>query len=127
MVDDKSIQSVDHIEYHRVIDNAAMSMPMSDFWIQLNYQLIHILDFVPTCHWGNNPQDNVLFHVAMPLLRLLREAGQLVATVDLDMSSCSPEADGQVMSLVAVLSVVIPNFAKLRIQQKQFRRFSQKI
>merc|ERR1711998_666205 len=38
-------------EFHRVIDNKPITMTGADFWIHLNYQIMHLTDFVPSVGW----------------------------------------------------------------------------
>ena len=40
------------ISFHRVIDNAPITLSGEDFWIALNYQLIHLIDFLPAANWS---------------------------------------------------------------------------
>lgn len=37
-----------------------MSLSGDQLWVQLNYQLIHLLDFLPVAHWGDNADDMFL-------------------------------------------------------------------
>jgi hypothetical protein len=37
-----------------------MSLTGDELWVQLNYQLIHLLDFLPVAHWGENADDMFL-------------------------------------------------------------------
>ena len=39
------------IQYHRVLDNALIELDAESLWLQLNYQLIHLLDFLPSANW----------------------------------------------------------------------------
>ena len=34
-----------------MIDNAVIVMDAEAFWVQMNYQVIHLLDFLPAASW----------------------------------------------------------------------------
>jgi hypothetical protein len=59
-----------------VIDNAEMVMDAAGFWAQLNYQLIHLLDFLPAASWALHTGDNFLdnFSSIYGLLQKVRAA-----------------------------------------------------
>ena len=50
-----------------------MSAP--DLWIQLNYQLIHLVDFLPVSNWSVHADDTA-FIVFRDLYDLLTQAGE---------------------------------------------------
>merc|ERR1719409_151918 len=61
-----------------------------EFWVHLNLQLIHTLDFLPIADWGSGMQyGDPFFQTFRRLYRFLQHAGKLQAKVDLDLSSCS--------------------------------------
>ena len=45
------LESLQSVSFHRVIDNEPMSLQAKDLWIQLNYQLVHFVDFLPAANW----------------------------------------------------------------------------
>jgi len=45
------------LSYHRVIDNAQMSLEGEMVWVHLNYQLMHLMDFLPGMEWQQNIDD----------------------------------------------------------------------
>ena len=45
------LDSLESITCHRVIDNAVIVMDAEAFWVQMNYQVIHLLDFLPAASW----------------------------------------------------------------------------
>ena len=39
------------VTFRRVIDNAPVRLSTEELWVQLNYQLVHLLDFLPAGDW----------------------------------------------------------------------------
>ncbi|CAJ1344891.1 unnamed protein product, partial [Effrenium voratum] len=40
------------LKFHRVIDNKSLFLDAESFWVQMNYQLMHLLDFLPIADWS---------------------------------------------------------------------------
>jgi hypothetical protein len=70
-----------HLRFHRVIDNAPIALTGDDLWIALNYQLIHLVDFLPVANWAGHANDTS-FILFRDLYALLTRAGRLEARVD---------------------------------------------
>lgn len=62
-------------------DNAPIRLTREQLWIQLNYQLIHLLDFIPVERWEERVGEIKEFAV---LHALLRRAGKLIARIEFD-------------------------------------------
>jgi len=73
------------ISFHRVIDNKWISITAEQLWVQLNYQLIHELDFLPLANWSETVSSGS-FQSLRVLHQLLAQAGRLEASVDLDVT-----------------------------------------
>jgi hypothetical protein len=69
------------ITMHRVIDNAPLELSADDLWIALNYQLMHLVDFLPVADWSRNANDTNLM-LFRRLRGLLVKLGKLEAKVD---------------------------------------------
>jgi len=78
-----SLHNLKGIKFHRVIDNMELELTMEDFWVHLNYQMVHLLDFAPLIDWEKNVSQPI-FQVCLELYNFLTRAGQLRATVSLD-------------------------------------------
>ncbi len=77
------LDAIRGLRMHRVIDNAPIELSADDLWIQLNYQLIHLVDFLPVANWSAW-QTESSFIVFRDLLDLLRVTGKLHANVAWD-------------------------------------------
>merc|ERR1719498_703185 len=71
-------------------DNAPVHLNAEEFWIHLNYQLIHTMDFLPPDQWREKLEFSLL-HVFIDLLALLKRAGKLMANIDFDSDMWSKE------------------------------------
>lgn len=50
-----NMDSIDHlngVSFHRVVDNKDLYLDVNHLWIALNYQLLHMLDFLPEACWS---------------------------------------------------------------------------
>jgi hypothetical protein len=63
-----------------VIDNAPITMSGEDLWIALNYQLIHLVDFLPVANWAAH-QNDTSFILFRDLYDLLGKAGKREARI----------------------------------------------
>jgi len=114
------------ITFHRVIDNKVVTMEAEDLWIQLNYQVIHLLDFLPAACWAALLGDP-LFQTFVELLTFLRRAGQLRAHVDFEHPSGQTSLEGQPLTLASYIHCHLPSKVTRKMQRKAIRRFSGQI
>ncbi len=50
-LDSARLRQLEKISFFRVIDNQPLSLTTEQLFVQLNFQLIHLLDFLPASHW----------------------------------------------------------------------------
>jgi hypothetical protein len=101
---------------HRLIDNEEVRMTGAEFWVHLNLQLIHTLDFLPVADWGSDLRyEDPFFQTFRRLYGFLQNAGKLQANIDLDLSS--RDATGGTLSLGRIVSVPL-GFIFRRKQRK---------
>jgi len=102
---------------HRLIDNEEVRMTGDEFWVHLNLQLIHTLDFLPVADWGSDfKYGDPFFQTFRRLFGFLEYAGKLQANIDLDLSS--RDATGSSMSLGRIVSA--PLGLMFRRKQKKY-------
>ncbi len=75
------LSDLESVRFHRVIDNELLEMSAQDFWIQLNYQLMHLIDFLPAANWSAHANDTA-FIIFRDLYAFLEAAGQIQAKID---------------------------------------------
>lgn len=118
--------SMESIGFHRVIDNAAITMGSEDFWIALNYQLIHLVDFLPVANWSAHRSDTA-FIIFRDLHDLLVRAERLEATVRYDAATGPRVLPGERHGLGSWLTTRIPVGAGEKMAGKAVERFSERI
>lgn len=118
-------EQLQSIRFHRVIDNEPVEMSGEDFWIQLNYQLIHLIDFLPVANWGAN-QNETSFIVFRDLYALLEKLGRRSAKIDYTPDSGGRSRVGE-QGLASWLTTLIPVGLSEKMAAKSIERFSSRI
>jgi len=120
------LADLESIRFHRVIDNVSLTLHTEDLWIQLNYQLMHLLDFLPVACWGVN-WDESLMQVLLELFELLKMAGQVRANVvDIEIGG-ERRLDGQPNRWIDVGIRWIPGGLKRQLAARSISEFSSAI
>ena len=114
------------ISFHRVIDNAPITMSGPDFWTGLNFQLIHMVDFLPVSNWAAHQNDST-FILFRHLYDLLVKAGKLEATVGYTPAATPRSLDGETSGMGNWLISHIPVGLAEKMASKSVSRFSQRI
>ncbi len=114
------------ISFHRVIDNAPISVSGEDFWIALNYQLIHLVDFLPAANWSMH-QNDTSFILFRDLVDLLALTGKREAIVRYTPSASPRKPVGEQQGLGEWFTTLIPVSVSERMAAKSVRRFSERI
>jgi len=93
--DTDKLASLSALSFHRVLDNAPLRLTADELWEQLNYQLIHSIDFLPPAAWKRTRGGDYFFEIFAVLHALLSRVGQLHADVGWDGdASCLPMQPG---------------------------------
>lgn len=115
------------VECHRVIDNVKIVMDADTFWTQLNYQLIHLLDFLPASSWKLHAGDAFLDNFTA-MHGIVTKAGKLACRVDFDLTEGSSSKEGQPpLTLASFLRGLLPSSTQLNMARSQIGDFSAKI
>ena len=114
------------ISFHRVIDNAPITISCADLWIALNYQLIHLVDFLPVANWGMH-QNDTSFILFRDLYDLLQKAGKLEAHIGYTPTSRPRKLEGEPQGVGAWLTTLIPVSVSEKMAAKSVTRFSERI
>jgi len=120
------LTDLESIRFHRVIDNVPLTLQAQDFWIQLNYQLMHLLDFLPVACWGVN-WDEPTMQVLLELFELLKLAGQVQARVADITVDAEKRLDGQPNRWIDVAIRCAPRSLKRRLASRSICEFSRTI
>lgn len=114
------------IRFHRVIDNAPISMSGEDFWIQMNYQLVHIIDFLPAANWVAHKSE-FAFIIFRDMYELMGKAGKRDAYVNYTPASGPRKLEGERHNLASWLVTLIPVGFTSRTAARSVTNFSNKI
>jgi hypothetical protein len=114
------------IRMHRVIDNAPIELTAEQLWVQLNFQLIHLIDFLPVANWAAHAAD-ASFILFRELFQLLETLGKREFALDYIPASGARRLDGETTSLVGWLSTRIPVPVAGAMAARSVRTFSERI
>ena len=120
------IESLKGIRFHRVIDNEIMTMDTENLWIQLNYHLMHFVDFLPVSNWQTHRSDPLL-QIFIQLSEFLDEMNQRQANVAFDFSGAPVGIRDEQLSFGSRLSNLVPVGLKMKLATKSIRKFSDRI
>lgn len=114
------------IRLRRVIDNAPIEMSGEDLWIALNYQLIHLVDFLPVANWTTH-QNDTSFILFRDLYDLLTQARKREAIIGYTPASGPRTLAGEHHNLGSWLTTRIPVRASEAMASRSVARFSERI
>jgi hypothetical protein len=120
------LEALEALTLYRVIDNAELTLNAEDFWIQLNYQMIHLVDFLPVSNWDAHGNDTA-FIVFRDLYRFLKETGTLEATLDYTPATSGAPVLGEPRTLGARLVDWLPTGLSEKMAAKSVERFSERM
>jgi len=102
------------------------TMHASDLWIHLNYQAIHLIDFLPAACWAAQVTEP-LFGTFVELVTFLRHTNKLAARINFDHPSGEKTLEGQPLTLGSYVYRFMPDAVSRKIQKKAIRQFSHEI
>ncbi len=114
------------IRFNRVIDNAPLTLSGEDLWVQLNYQMIHLIDFLPAANWVAHANETA-FILFRDLYGLLKRAGKLETALDYDPPAGPRSLVGEKADLAGFVTTRIPTVLSEKMAAKSVRRFSETI
>lgn len=120
------LDRLEALHCHRVIDNEPLVIDAENLWVQLNYQLMHFVDFMPAANWAARRADPLLQQFEQ-LSRFLDLAGQRRAQVDVDFPSALALPVGERPTLVGTVSSLLPPSLTMRLAKKTIRQYSSDI
>jgi hypothetical protein len=122
-----SLGKLQKLSFHRVLDNALVTMDAEHFWIQLNYQLVHLLDFLPVACWGVN-WDEPMMQIFLNLHQFLEKTGKLEAhIVQPNFGNSDATLMGQPQRWIDCIIRAVPSSMKRSLASRSIRTFSEEI
>ncbi|MCB9780193.1 MAG: hypothetical protein H6742_16620 [Alphaproteobacteria bacterium] len=119
------IDQLKSIRMRRVIDNAPIELSASELWVALNYQLIHLVDFLPVANWVAWSNDTS-FIVFRDLYDLLERAGKREALVEYHPPAGPHQLQGEDLPLPGRLTSRIPVGLSEKMAARSVRTFSER-
>lgn len=120
------LELIDGIKVHRVIDDEPIVLSAQDLWVQLNYQLIHLVDFLPVSNWTVHANDTA-FIVFRDLYDLLERANKLETKLDYEPAQGPRKLVDEKMTIPGWLATWIPVPVSELMAAKSVAKFSQRI
>jgi len=117
------LDRIESVRCHRVIDNAEITLTADELWTQLNYQMIHLIDFLPVSNWSAHANDTA-FIIFRDLFAFLTKTAKLEAKLDYAPATGSKRVEGEEQSFGAKLVDMLPVKTSERMAAKSVRRFS---
>lgn len=118
--------AIREIRFHRVIDDAPITMSGEDLWIALNYQLIHLVDFMPAANWSMH-QNDTSYILLRDLYDLLERAKKLEARVKYTPPRADAEPVGEPMGVGGWLTTRIPVAVSEKMASASVKKYSERI
>lgn len=113
------------LHVYRVIDNNPLSIDAENLWINLNYHLMHFVDFVPTANWGTHRADP-LVQMFDRLSCLLDRAGQRQAHVQVSFPTQNAAPINEERTLFGRVTGLLPASVTLKLAKKSIRDYSRR-
>ncbi len=114
------------VHFRRVIDNEPITLSGEDFWIALNYQLIHLVDFMPVANWPTHMNDTS-YILLRDVFDLLERAGKLEARVKYAPSRRDAPLVGEDLDVGGWLTTRIPVNLSEKMAGASVKKFSERI
>jgi hypothetical protein len=120
------LDELEALHCHRVIDNAPVVLTAEQLWVQLNYHLMHFVDFMPSANWGARRADPLMLQF-QELSTFLDRAGKRWAEVEVDFPEGPALPVGERPTLVSTVAGLLPPSLTLKLARKSIRTYSAQI
>ncbi len=112
------------ISMHRVIDNEPLELTGEQFWEAMNYQLIHLVDFMPVANWSAHRSDTayILFR---DVFDLMDRAEAIDAEIVFREPARGPTLQGEEPSLGSWIATKIPVALSEKMSARSVQKFSE--
>jgi len=118
------IDKLEALHLHRVIDNEPLTIDAENLWINLNYHLMHFVDFMPAANWSTHAADPLL-QMFERLTSVLDKAGKREANVAVTFPSGKGGSPvGEERTLFGRLTGLLPPNITLKLAKKSIQEYS---
>lgn len=125
---EQNLHRLDHLEalhLNRVIDNEPLTIDAENMWINLNFHLMHFVDFMPAANWPTHSSDPLL-QMFERLSLLLDRAGKRQAHVAVTFPDGKPASVGETRTLFGRVTGLLPASVTLKLARKSIMEYSEK-
>lgn len=117
------LDRLDALHLHRVIDNEPLTIDAENLWINLNFHLMHFVDFMPPANWATHRADPLL-QMFQRLSALLDRAGQRHAEVEVTFPTESAPPVDEARTIMGRISGLLPPSLTMKLAKKSIRAYS---
>ena len=118
------LDKIEALHFNRVIDNEPLTIDDQALWINLNYHLMHFVDFMPVANWSTHSADPLL-QMFNRLSSLLDRAGQRQAQVNVTFPSAKRAPVGEERTPFGRVVGLLPAAVTLKLAKKSIVEYSQ--
>ena len=118
------LDELESLKLNRVIDNEPLEIDAENMWVNLNFHLMHFVDFMPPANWSTHRADPLL-QMFQRLSDLLDKAGKRDATVDVVFPGDKLAIVGEKRTVFGRISGLLPASVTLKLAKKSIQEYSQ--
>ncbi len=111
------------LHLNRVIDNEPLTIDAENLWVNLNFHLMHFVDFMPAANWATHRSDPLL-QMFQRLSSLLDRAGQRQAQVQVTFPVAGKPPVREERTPFGRLAGILPSSVTLKLAQKSIQDYS---
>lgn len=117
------IDQLQSLQLYRVIDNEPLTVSAESMWVNLNYHLMHFVDFMPAANWSTHRGDPLLQMFAR-LSSLLDRSGQRRAHVQVSFPTSGAPAVDEDRTPIGRVVGLLPASATMKLAKKSINEYS---
>ncbi len=119
------IDQLQSLELNRVIDNEPLTIDAENLWINLNFHLMHFVDFMPAANWATYRSDPLMLMFER-LSTLLDRAGKREAKVEVSFPTDRKAPVGEDRTIMGRIAGLLPASVTLKLARKSIQEYSEK-
>ncbi len=118
------LDDLETLHLNRVIDNEPLTIDAENLWINLNFHLMHFVDFMPSANWSTHSADPLL-QMFRRLSDLLDKAGKREATVEVAFPTGKGAPVREARTIFGRISGLLPSSVTMKLAKKSIRDYSE--
>lgn len=117
------LDQLDALHLNRVIDNEPLTIDAENLWINLNFHLMHFVDFMPPANWSSQKADP-LMQMFERLSNILDRAGKRDADVVVEFPAGKVAAVDEERTVFGRITGLLPPSITLKLAKKSIQAYS---